>query len=403
MRRFGTTLGSLGMLGTLGTLGTMGAKAATNPGGSRRASGTRRRALLRAAPRALVSLTAVTAALTVAGTATACARLGPTEPVPDSQPTASPGPRPSATPRPTGVQLEPRAPNLPGRLLFVSDADIWLLERGQLRRLTPDRISRQPAWSRDGHKIAHVKLATSGSDLWIMDADGGNSEELTDNEFQPDPKQHFALRPIWWPDGTRLLYLSEERSQDTQLWQLTVANRRRLPFFASLGDGRGGLDSPKLSPDNQRIVAASFQPGRGPQNRPQIWTYALPNGAPRQLTEHADGSYDPDWSPDGRQIAYAVRSGARHDVWVMGADGTAQRQVTTAGACRAPCWSPDGQWLGYVSAQTGTFELWALPAPAEPAAAAGGAANATPAPAASGFRQVTHNGLLDAASGLAWA
>jgi TolB protein len=318
-------------------------------------------------------------------------------------------PRPTATARSIGVTLDSRAPSLPGRLLFVSDANIWLLERGQLRRVTPDRISRQPAWSRDGQKIAHVKLATSGSDLWTMDADGSNSVELTDNEFQEDPKQRFALRPIWWPDGSRVLYLSEERSQDMQLWQLTVATRRRQPFFAALGDRQGGLDSPKLSPDGTIIVATSFQAGRGPSGRPQIWTYTLPNGAPRQLTSAPDGAYDPAWSPDGRRIAYTTRSGARHDIWVMRADGANARQVTTTGACRSPCWSPDGAWLAYYSAQSGTFDVWVMSAPPDADAAGAAAAGATPAgapasaPATASLRQVTRTGVCEATSGLAWA
>jgi TolB protein len=326
--------------------------------------------------------------------------LWPRQPT-EAQPTPA-AIKATPTPRPAGVQLAPNAPALPGRLLFVSDADIWLLERSQLRRLTPDRISRQPAWSADGRRIVHVKLATSGSDLWVMDADGANSEELTDNEFRADAKQNFALRPLWWPDGSRLIYLSEEASQDTQLWQLTIASRRRSRFLPPIADRLGGLDTPKLSPDARSLAIASYQVGRGAFGRPQIWTIALPSGVPRQLTDALDGAYDPDWSPDGRRIAYTVRSGARHDIWVTQADGSGVRQVTTAGRCRAPAWSPDGSWLAYLSAQSGTFDVYAVAAPPDESRGmvGGPAATATPQPA---FRQVIRNGLVDALSGLAWA
>ena len=354
---------------------------------------------------ALAALARGGAGIAASGALAACSLSLPSASgAPTPTPALSGAGTPTPTPRPTGVTLEPRAPTLPGRLLFVSDADIWLLERGQLHRITPDRISRQPAWSRDGKKVAHVKLATSGSDLWIMNPDGSGSEELTDNEFQPDPQQHFALRPIWWPDGTRLLYLSEERSQDTQLWQLSLANRRRTPFFAPLGDRQGGLDCPKLSPDGNVVAAASFQPGRGPSGRSQVWVYTLPNGAPRQLTTTPDGAYDPDWSPDGRHIAYTVRTGVRHDIWIMRADGSGQRQVTTAGACRAPAWSPDGAWITYLSAQTGTFELWALPTPSDDLATlpASAATPAAPLLPTSAFRQITRGALSEASSGIAW-
>lgn len=336
----------------------------------------------------------------------------PAAPTPGDASLATPTPRPS----PTGVQALAAARDLSGRLLFVSDADIWLLERGQVHRITPDRISRQPSWSQDGKKIAHVKLATSGSDIWIMDQDGSNSIELTDNEFRPDPRQTFTWHPIWWPDGGQLLYLSEEGAQSPQLWRLMISTRRRTRFVAPLADGLGGLDCPRLSPDGATLLFASFQLGRGMppsgQPRPQVWAMQSSGAGLRQITSVPDGAYDPAWSPDGRRIAYTARNGVRHDVWVAGADGSNAQVVTTAGTCRAPCWSPDGQWLAYLSAQTGTFEVWAVPAPPPPPAAPAaattpGSGPAVPAgpggTASTSFRQITRNGLVDGGSGLAWA
>lgn len=316
------------------------------------------------------------------------------------------GAQPTSTVRvaPPSLVLLPNARSLPGRLLFVSDADIWLAERGQARRLTPDRISRYPSWSIDGSKIALVKVYANGSDIWIMDADGSNSVELTDFSYREEKMQNYALRPVWWPDGARLIYLSQEGTQDTQLWQLTLSNRRRQRFLPAFGDGSGGIDTPKLSPDGRTLAVASFEPAAGAAGpvelapRSQIWTYALPAGPTwRRLTTITDGAYDPAWAPDGRRLAYISRNVGRHDVWVMGADGANARQITTAGACRAPVWSPDSAWLAYLSAQTGTFEVWVTPAPPDPSVA--GAAGVT-APLS---RQITRNGLVEAASGLAWA
>ncbi len=316
---------------------------------------------------------------------------------PQATPTIVPTPGPSPTPTPS-LPLLPPARELPGRLLFVADANIWLLERGRTIRLTPDRISRQPSWSHDGRKIAHSKLSTSGSDLWIMDADGSNSQQLTDNDSRDDPQQRNALHPIWWPDDSRLIYLSEEGSEDMQLWELFIADRRRLRLLPPAGDRSGGLDWPKLAPDGRTLAVSSFQPGRGPAGRPQVWLYTLPSGGWRQLTALPEGAYDPDWSPDGQRLAFVARSAGRHDVWVMRADGSGLRQVTQAGTCRAPTWSPDGRWLAYLSAQTGTFELWATRAPEDP-----DQTTTQPAqPAASAFQQITRGALIDATSGIAW-
>jgi Tol biopolymer transport system component len=320
---------------------------------------------------------------------------------------------PTPTPRagPPGMTLTPFANSLPGRMLFVADANVWQLQHGQLRAITTDRVSRQPSWSRDGQRIALVKLWTSGSDLWIADADGRNGLEMTDFTYREDARQNYALSPIWSQDGTRLYFLSQEASQDTQLWQVTLADKRRQRLV-SHGERSGGIDHPRLSPDGKQLVVTSFQPGRGPAGRPQVWIYSLPNGPWRQLTEHSGGAYDPEWSPDGTRLAYVVRTGeasastARHDVWTMRVDGSGARSVTTSGQNRAPAWSPDGAWLVFLSSRSGTFEAWAVPSPAD--IVPSGAVTLGPGPtstaaAVASARQITQAGSLEAASGLAWA
>ncbi|HEU5108716.1 MAG TPA: hypothetical protein VFT95_09185 [Micromonosporaceae bacterium] len=66
--------------------------------------------------------------------------------------------------------------------------------------------------------------------------------------------------------------------------------------------------------------------------------------AERQLTT-GGGHARPRWSPDGRRLAF-LRGGL---LWVMNADGTAKRRVTTRPAA-GPAWSPDGRWIAFASA-----------------------------------------------------
>ncbi len=55
---------------------------------------------------------------------------------------------------------------------------------------------------------------------------------------------------------------------------------------------------------------------------------------------------NPDWSPDGSQLVFAVNDGERDDLWVSGADGSEARVLLDcADTCRwldDPSWSPDG-------------------------------------------------------------
>ena len=92
-------------------------------------------------------------------------------------------------------------------------------------------------------------------------------------------------------------------------------------------------------------------------NDQQLGEIYVINGDGAGLTpvaSEADYSLDgPVWSPDGTRIAYChsgLRSpdGANYTVWVMNADGSGQRKLTT-GAVRGydPAWSPDGARIAF--------------------------------------------------------
>ena len=72
---------------------------------------------------------------------------------------------------------------------------------------------------------------------------------------------------------------------------------------------------------------------------------------------------EPDLSPDGRRIAFAVAEADEEkdrlcsSIWVAAADGSsAPRRFTEGPADRTPAWSPDGRWLAYISAPDGKPE-----------------------------------------------
>jgi eukaryotic-like serine/threonine-protein kinase len=72
--------------------------------------------------------------------------------------------------------------------------------------------------------------------------------------------------------------------------------------------------------------------------------------------------FRPNWSPDGRRIAFSLRSGEigiQEDIWIYSLDDRqARRAWEPKGSQQAPVWSPDGKWLAYHSDQTGAYEVW---------------------------------------------
>src|SRR4029453_8631271 len=72
-----------------------------------------------------------------------------------------------------------------------------------------------------------------------------------------------------------------------------------------------------------------------------------------QLTSHERGQQDidPAWSPDGNRIAFASdRDGGLPEIYVMNADGSAERRLTSdAGLDVDPAWSPDGSKIAFTT------------------------------------------------------
>ena len=92
----------------------------------------------------------------------------------------------------------------------------------------------------------------------------------------------------------------------------------------------------------------------------QIFTLALRGGYPVQLTASEKVASDPQWSPDGRRLAF-VRD---EEIWVVEADGSRlTRVVGKPGDGRAPRWSPDGHRIAFLSRRRGWTQVWHIEAP----------------------------------------
>jgi Tol biopolymer transport system component len=99
-----------------------------------------------------------------------------------------------------------------------------------------------------------------------------------------------------------------------------------------------GLD---WSPDGRTIAVAG--PGQGIIG---FYVVNVDGSGRRLMSRYGDG---PAWSPDGRRIAFVGRWG----IWVMNADGSVRRKLTTQSTGRGDgtrlYWSPDGRTLAFLS------------------------------------------------------
>lgn len=117
--------------------------------------------------------------------------------------------------------------------------------------------------------------------------------------------------------------------------------------------------APKASPDGTRIAFTRTVSG-------SAWTHIFVMDADgtdkRQLTTEAQGGgQSPTWSPDGQQILFVRSQG----LWVMNADGSDQHLIRASDgwALSGPEWSPDGNTIAFVrSDQAAGSRIWTMPA-----------------------------------------
>jgi dipeptidyl aminopeptidase/acylaminoacyl peptidase len=92
----------------------------------------------------------------------------------------------------------------------------------------------------------------------------------------------------------------------------------------------------------------------------QLFVLPLRGGYPTQLTASEKNISDPQWSPDGRRLAYLRDNALR----VIDLDGSRDVIVTShPSGVSSPRWAPDGRRLAFLSRRRGWSQVWIVDAP----------------------------------------
>ena len=257
------------------------------------------------------------------------------------------------------------------------------------------------AISPDGLKIAFARFYnSSASDLYVMPLAGGEPIQLTRNE-------RTILGVTWTSDGRELVYASDRATSNWTLWRRSVeapvdspsirvesaGPNARQPVIQKVAPGSQdrlayatvildyniwtrdteesssrdrkviassqGEANPQFSPDGRRIAFSSDRSGIT-----QIYVADRDGTNVLPLTSFSAGFTNaPRWSPDGKRIVFASLHNNNRELYTVSADGSSLRQLTRTSSNEGrPSWSRDGRWIYFYCDRTGQELIWRMPA-----------------------------------------
>ncbi|HEV3074542.1 MAG TPA: S9 family peptidase [Thermoanaerobaculia bacterium] len=269
------------------------------------------------------------------------------------------------------------------------------------RPLTAGPRDSAPRWSPDGRRLAFLRHAGKGDQLFVLPLDGGEARQLTD-------LPGGAESPAWSPDGRTLAFLSETSAADLAkpgARGKEAAEPQPVPpappggGAAGFGPGAAGLGAgaagaagangdaaaglgaapagtpaaehedplPEHQSDVRVISRAVYRlNGAGyldPFHPDHLWTVEVPEGGaaappPRQLTRGELAEQGPAWAPDGSHI-YLISDRVKEPYYqdaaesiyaVPAAGGELVKVASFTGGIASLAVSPDGRQIAFIGA-----------------------------------------------------
>jgi Tol biopolymer transport system component/DNA-binding winged helix-turn-helix (wHTH) protein len=230
----------------------------------------------------------------------------------------------------------------------AEDIYIISLNGGAPKRLTEDqRKITGLTWNAAGSGIIYATDRGGNFGLWKVAASGG-APEWTALGGQ------LISAPALSRSGTRLIY--EQATYDANIWRMDISS---LSSPTPVINSSQWEWAPQYSPDGKTIAFVSESSGDK-----EIWLCRADGSEPRRLTNlRASFLSNPRWAPDGRSIAFEFLLGTDTDIYLIDANGGTPRRLTDEPSNEsAPNWSHDGKWIYFSSNRSGAQQVWKMPA-----------------------------------------
>ncbi|MCB9420404.1 MAG: serine/threonine-protein kinase [Ardenticatenaceae bacterium] len=260
---------------------------------------------------------------------------------------------PSPTLLPTPIPAQ-------NKIVFQSNRDgdfeIFIMDSNggnQIQLTENDVDDNYPAVSPDGRQIAFQSYRDGNWEVYTMTVDGSQPRRVTNNPTDD-------RLPTWSPDGQQLAFISD-RDGDFDLFVANAdgSNVRQVTHNSDLREGHVSW-----SVDNRLVYNA----GTWDDATWEIYTIEVNGQNPRQLTHNNVSDWSPEWSPDGRFILYLSIVGDPHAgggddpaIFIMNGDGSGARQLYNSQYYEwGADWSADGSHIIFTRDENDLGVLYAM-------------------------------------------
>jgi tricorn protease len=203
-----------------------------------------------------------------------------------------------------------------------------------------------PMWSTDGSIYFVSDREGNGlTNIWRVSEGGGKADRVTS----------FKTGDVRFPtisaDGKVIVF-----EHDFGVWKLDVGSRKVTPIkldisaetqenVAEIRDFNSQADDYDLAPSSRRVVFSIHG---------EIFTAPTEEGDLRQITDSPARDKEPQYSPDGKSVAFISDRSGREEIYITASDGSGEAQkITDIDTLKFSfAWSPNSKEIAFTSSDS---------------------------------------------------
>ncbi|MGA2144299.1 MAG: S9 family peptidase [Bryobacteraceae bacterium] len=288
-------------------------------------------------------------------------------------------------------------------------SQIWVvpLEGGAPRQITRDGTSNQrPRWSPDSSRIAYISNRSGSSQIWLMAPDGSAAKAVTNLSTEADGElfsadgKNLVFTSSVYPDcaaddACNQKHIAADQANKSKAriytellyrhWTEWSSARRSHLLVAPVSGGPardltpgthdvppfslGGPDDYAISPDGQEVCySMNADPVPATSTNSDLYAVSIQGGAPRKITATPGNDSSPQYSPDGKYLAWRAqfRAGYESDryrlmVLERATGKTTNLTETLDRWVNSFSWSPESRTLFFTTADRGRQWIQFIP------------------------------------------